>query len=88
MLSPPEWTFLILFPSRTARPLVRKHGQAALLELLGRHLSELLRGVWLQAKRVELDVSRVVVIVQELLVVTLASLEVRGHIRGDAPQLP
>merc|ERR1719408_516954 len=50
---------------------VLEHGDAAVLQFLGLHLSERLRCVWLEAERVEFDVSRIVVVVQEVRAFTL-----------------
>merc|ERR1719390_74008 len=54
-----------------------EHGEAAVLQLLGLHLSERLWCVRLEAKRVEFDVTRVVVVVQEVRAITLG----RRHLR-------
>merc|ERR1719408_578889 len=48
-----------------------EHGDAAVLQFLGLHLSERLRCVWLEAERVEFDVTRVIVVVQEVRAFTL-----------------
>merc|ERR1719213_799678 len=50
----------------------REHGEAAVLELLGLDLSELGAVGGLEAERVEADVARVVVVVEEVLALDLA----------------